>query len=187
MNPSCNLEEGLKGFRNLGDPPFSTEGKDTAVGELLDAGLPRGSYRVTTREVEVYKADSEAAKLAACGISMPSVSARSETEWVVEHEVTAEAYGWKFRRAWYYWSCGIADQSEGSVPYSVATELHAQHGQSVRTEGYAGGSAPDGDVGRYHVDTPLGLRALVEVLKQEHSKRKAAYDAAMAAKYNRRP
>lgn len=174
MNPSCNLAEGLQGFRNLGDPPFTSERKAVALAELLAAGLPRGSSSVTTKEAEVYRPDSEAAELDASGISLPDACARSETMWIETHEVTAKAFGWNFRRAWYYWVCATDDCP---VPAAVAAELHAHHGQSVRTDGYAGGRVPDGDVASYHVDTPAGFKILVDLLKLAHDRRRAEREA----------
>jgi hypothetical protein len=181
MNPSCNLVEGV-GFQSFGDPSFTSDWKAIALAELLAAGLPRGSSIVTTKEVEVYKPDSEAATLAACGIILPDACARSETMWIETHEVTAKAYGWHFRRAWYYWVCATDDCP---VPAAVATELHVQHGRSVRTYGYAGGRAPDGEIYSYHVDTPAGFKILVDLLKLEHDKRRAKREADWARRLAR--
>lgn len=182
LNPSCNLDKGLKGFPNLGDPPFPSERKDIALAELLEAGLPRGSSSFTTKEIEIYKPDSEAGKLARSGISFPGACARSETMWITVHGVEAAAFGWKFRRAWYYW---VVSTERHPVPLALATKLNDQHGAYVRTDGYAGGKIPKGDVDSYHVDTPAGLKVLVEVLKQEHDRREAEREAEYQRKYGR--
>lgn len=170
MNPSCNLGDGRVGFANLGDPPFGGDAMRAALAELSAAGLPRGSASFTTREIEVYKPDSEAAQLASAGISMPSASARSEKMWIEVHDVTAAAYGWRLRRCWYYWSCATYDHP---LPLAVAARLNADCGSVVRVDGYAGGRSPREDVDSYHVDTPAGLAALVAALKQEHDRRAA--------------
>jgi hypothetical protein len=188
LNPSCNLDEGLKGFPVLGDPPFRTSLKAKAVQELIDVGLPRGSTTVTTKEVEVYQEDSKAAKLARAGISIPSANAESATEWIEVHKVEGKAFGWTFFRAWYYWVCEAKD-SKTVLPKTVAEKLNAEHFCDVRVGGFAGGQNVTGPVGSYHVDTPVGLAALVAVLKQRHEEREAKRDREFKEKYGckRRP
>lgn len=72
---------------------------------------------------------------------------------------------WVFRRRWYYWS------AEGpGVPPDVAELLHAQHGKVVRVAGHCGCPSPREwykgfGVGLYHVDTPEGLKALIDTLR----------------------
>ena len=182
LNPSCNLDGGRVGFPNLGDPPFSGESKNRAMAELVEAGVPRGAATFTTREVEVYKPDSEAAKLGRCGITSPDACARSETMWTEVHTVTAEAYGWQFRRNWYYWVCSTKREP---VSLPEASTLFAEHGQEVRTDGSCACPSPSRDVYDYHVDTPVGLKALVAVLRREHACREAEHRAEMERRYGK--
>lgn len=182
LNPSCNLDEGLKGFPVLGDPPFRSDARDAALKELMDVGLPRGSTTVTTKEVEVYKEGSKAEQLGRAGIYIPSAAAESETEWVEVHQVKGKAFGWTFFRAWYYWVCE-AEDSKTVLPKTVAEKLNAEHRRDVRVTGYAGGQDVDGPVGLYHVDTPVGLAALVAVLQQRHEEREAKRRREFEEKY----
>ena len=182
LNPSCNLDEGLKGFPNLGDPPFPSACKDVALAELLEAGVPRGAAVFTTKQVEVYKPDSEAAKLGRCGITSPDACARSETMWTEVHTVTADAFGWEFHRNWYYWVCTT---KHAPLPLSSASKLFASHGTVVRTNGSCTCPAPSSYVYDYHVDTPVGLKALVAALKREHETREAEHRAEMERRYGK--
>ncbi|MFA4971477.1 MAG: hypothetical protein WC683_02610 [bacterium] len=182
LNPSCNLDGELVGFPNLGDPPFPAKAKDTALAELSEAGIPRGVVTFTTREAEVYKPGSEAAQLGRCGIVSPDACARSGTTWINVHDVTAEAYGWSFRRNWYYWVCFT---KYNPLPLSAAAELFTTHGKEVRTEGSCACPAPSRDVTGYHVDTPRGLKALVAVLRREHECREAEHRTEMERLYGK--
>jgi hypothetical protein len=84
-------------------------------------------------------------------------------------EVPSDAFGslsmWGFRRAWYYWMC------EGpGLPVEVAEKLHAAHGTKVRVDGNCNCPAPREwfkgfGVGRYHVDSPEGLKALADAIR----------------------
>ena len=159
LNPSNNLDEGLVGFPNLGDPPFCTTRKNTALIELLEAGLPRGCAVFTTQEKEVYK---------------PGMEQDSETMWIDVHKVTAAAWGWKFFRNWYYWVCSADNGCE--VPESAARALNLEHSRDVRVDGYSGGKEPDGDVSCYHVDTPRGLKVLVSLLKRLYEEQEAEHE-----------
>jgi hypothetical protein len=78
---------------------------------------------------------------------------------------TLEPMRWGFRRAWYYW---IADGP--GIPPAYATELHRRHGKDVRVSGHCACPSPlewhkGFAVGMYHVDTPAGLKALADVIK----------------------
>jgi len=74
--------------------------------------------------------------------------------------------GWVFERRWYYWV------AEGlGIPPEYAEKLHKTHGQVVRVEGHCGCPSPleynkGFAVGLYHVDTPEGLKALADTIKQ---------------------
>jgi hypothetical protein len=76
--------------------------------------------------------------------------------------------GWSFKRAWYYWVA----RGPG-IPPDIAEKLHATHGKQVRVEGHCGCPSPREyckgfAVGMYHVDTPAGLKALVDTLRSIH-------------------
>lgn len=87
----------------------------------------------------------------------------------ISGEVPTMAMGefglWGFRRAWYYW---IAEGP--GLPAIVADRLHETHGRAVRVDGHCGCPSPGEwfkgfGVGLYHVDTPDGLKALVDALR----------------------
>ena len=164
ISPSNRLEEGLKGFPTLGDPPFATTGKFLATEELRAAGFPRGSVIVTTREYHLDRPDSQAANLAQMGIRIPCAEKASEKEWVWQFHVDAQLYGWKFYRAWYYWVATAGD-GDYHIPRDTAEKFNQEFRCEARVEGYAGGQDVSGPVDSYHVDTPRGLEALVELLK----------------------
>lgn len=182
LNPSCNLKEGLKGFKNLGDPPFTAVPKNWALMELLEAGTPRGAAEYTTKEVEVYEPGSEADKMSRSGIWMPGMAKDSPTIWIEVHQVSAKAFGWTFRRAWYYWVCSAETHGYG-LPEAAAKQLNEEHRLDVRVDGYASGQEVHGEVDSYHVDTPDGLKALVEVLKQNYEIKEALYRKERDARY----
>lgn len=84
-------------------------------------------------------------------------------------EVPTKAMGqfgmWGFERAWYYWRA-----NGPGLPSDVAERLHALHGRSVRVGGHCGCPSPREwfkgfGVGSYHVDSPEGLKALVDALR----------------------
>ena len=182
MNPSNNLDEGLVGFPNLGDPPFCDTRKNTALIELLDAGLPRGCSVFTTQEKEVYKPGTKADQMSRAGIWMPGMEQESETMWIEVHKVSAQMYGWKFYRNWYYWVCAVVE-NEAVVPEATARVLNLDHYRDVRVDGYAGGKEPDGDVSCYHVDTPLGLKVLVGLLKRTYEEHEAEHEKRLALRF----
>ncbi len=73
--------------------------------------------------------------------------------------------GWSFNRAWYYWVA-----KGPGIPPAYATELHRRHGKDVRVDGHCACPSPlewhkGFAVGMYHVDTPAGLKALADVIK----------------------
>lgn len=80
--------------------------------------------------------------------------------------VIGSLYGWSFTRQWYYW----AAQGPG-IDVISAEKLHASHGKEVRVNGDAGAPSPREafkglGCGCYHVDTPGGLKALADTIKQ---------------------
>src|ERR1035437_2982969 len=74
--------------------------------------------------------------------------------------------GWWFERAWYYWTA-----KGPGIPPDYAEKLHGTHGQVVRVEGHCGCPSPleynkGFGTGSYHIDTPDGLKAFVNMLIQ---------------------
>lgn len=84
----------------------------------------------------------------------------------VKTSVMGTLHGWTFKRAWYYWV------AEGpGIDVDAAEALHATHGREVRVDGHCGCPSPSEwfkglGCGHYHVDTPDGLKALADTLKQ---------------------
>lgn len=182
INPSCNLADGLKGFHNLGDPPFILHRKDEALADLQKAGFPRGSWFVTQREVSRYREDSEAAQLARVGIMIPQISRQSPREWVTVYDVAAKLFGWKFSRAWYYWIAEVQyENAEYGIPVGLAEDFHSVYGKEVRVAGHCGCPSPkEWYKGKpcicYHVDTPRGFEALVQLLKRRYDDVEAEHE-----------
>lgn len=170
LNPSNNVQNG---FPTLGDPPFDSQARDTALIELEAAGIPRGCPVVTSREVQVWKEGSDAWKASRSGIHFPGMGTEDDKEWIQVHSVEAEMFGWKFHRAWYYW---VASANQGeSVPAEEAVRLDEALGNVLRVDGFAGGKRPTGSVRGYHIDRPDGLAALVESLKKADEERLEAW------------
>jgi len=165
LNPSNILDEDLKGFPTLGDPPFPEEYKNIAIAELHAVELPRDSITVTTCEREIFKQDSEAHKLACMGITIPGIAKPEDTEWVQLHRVTAHYLGWNFTRAWYYWIVYV-DEKDYAIPKRVAKDFNNNFGNEVRVAGFAGGQDVQEDVESYHIDTPRGLAAFMPLIKK---------------------
>lgn len=73
---------------------------------------------------------------------------------------------WHFKRAWRYWV------AEGpGIPPDVAERLHKDFGNVVRVDGHCACPSPlewhkGFAVGMYHVDTPTGLKALADIIKE---------------------
>lgn len=85
---------------------------------------------------------------------------------------------WQFERAWYYW---VAKASEGQgLPKEVAKALNVIFSETVRVQGYAGGTdvktwlSPQGTIDSYHIDTQEGLNAFAAVVKTVREKIAAA-------------
>jgi len=84
----------------------------------------------------------------------------------VKTSVIGTLHGWQFKRGWYYW------MAEGpGLDVETAESLHAVYGTEVRVAGHCGCPSPREwfkglGCGNYHVDTPEGLKALADAIKQ---------------------
>lgn len=83
----------------------------------------------------------------------------------VKSSVIGNLHGWIFERAWSYWIC----QGPG-IDVETAERLHKDHGKEVRVDGHCGCPSPRERFlglacGHYHVDTPVGLKALADTIK----------------------
>ena len=183
LNPSNRLDGDLKGFPTLGDPPFSAKCKDAAVAELRAAGFPRGSETLTLTEHKVYKEGSKAHQMASAGVHVPGMAGPDDTEWVWVYVVEAKLHFWKFYRAWYYW-VAEACNSDYYIPKDIAHAFNQTFRLDARVEGFAGGQDVRSGVSSYHVDTPVGLDALMLLLKERERKVRAeqmsSYDSGRA-------
>ena len=84
----------------------------------------------------------------------------------VKTSVIGTLFGWSFGRAWYYWVC-----KGPGIDVETAERLHASHGKEVRVDGHCGCPSPRVwfkglACGHYHVDSPEGLMALANTIKQ---------------------
>lgn len=166
INPSNNVPDG---FPTVGDPPFSSGGRDAAMAELEAAGFPRGSTIVISNEVQVWKKGTDVQKAASAGIHIPGMGKEEDKEWIQVYSVEARLFGWKFKRLWYYWD---ADAHQGDrIPIEEADRLYKALGKVLRVDGIAGGREPNGPVEGYHIDRPDALLALVESLKKANGER----------------
>ena len=109
------------------------------------------------------------------GITANNYSFLKDGSGEVKSGVFGELPYWGFRRAWYYWVANGA-----GIPPEYAEQLHKTHGQVVRVDGHCGCPSPlewfEGfAVDRYHVDSPEGLKALADTIKQviEDAKQKS--------------
>lgn len=128
-----------------------------------DAGFPNLARRENpTEEVIAEVTAITEAELRASGIRVANYGI------VWTGEVPTKAMGelsmWGFRRCWYYWSA-----KGPGLPVEIAEKLHATHGTQVRVDGHCGCPSPREwfkgfGVGRYHIDTPEGLKALADAL-----------------------
>jgi len=174
LNPSCNLSGDLKGFINLGDPPFDEASKNIAKDELIAAGFPRTSSRIISREIEVFKPGSDADHMQRSGVIIPSVMNDAPTEWQTAYEVEAHMFGWKFVRFWYYWSAYVTNEGD-KISKKEAKQFNKEWRTQVRVEGFAGGQDVRGPVGGYNIDTPAGLNAFASLLTDIRKKRNEEY------------
>jgi len=145
LNPSNAVSEALTGIK-----PFPNL-----------AGLGREFPEVADKKVTE--------ELTAAGIA-PVVNShvyrrRNEPQTAV----SGELHGWKFDRAWYYWTA----RTEGrGLPFAKAMALHAVQGKSVRVNGHCGCPSPEEQNGKgqpvvsYHVDNQAGLNALAQAIRE---------------------
>jgi hypothetical protein len=83
----------------------------------------------------------------------------------VKTAVRGSLFGWCFTRVWCYWIC------EGpGINVDTAERLHKSHGEVVRVDGHCGSPNPRDQhhglaCGKYHVDSPDGLKALADAIK----------------------
>lgn len=97
-------------------------------------------------------------------VEMLPESLRAHYGVEIKSTVLGTLHGWSFKRAWRYWVC-----SEPGIPHQAATDLHCRFGNEVRVSGHCGCPSPMEHysglgVGRYHVDTWDGLKALAETI-----------------------
>lgn len=165
LKPSCNDVDG-KGLPVLGDPPFECDLAEVAREEIRSV-IPEADLKFggEVGEREQFRAGTKGWTMGRAGVSMYYEGQEADIEVVATEEVEAEAYGWKFRRLWYYWACR-ADKEEHALPKERAVVLNAEWGRQVRFDGFAGGKHVDGPGGHYHVDTLAGLRALVDAIRE---------------------
>lgn len=69
---------------------------------------------------------------------------------------------WTFTRCWVYWS---ARTNGNGLPQAKAVALWELKGGEIRADGHCGSPRPERAVRSYHVDTPAGLRLLIETLR----------------------
>lgn len=83
----------------------------------------------------------------------------------VKTSVIGVLHGWEFKRAWYYWMC------EGpGIEIAAAELLQEQYGSVARAYGDCACRGPrfwcNGlACGSYHVDSPEGLKALADTIR----------------------
>jgi hypothetical protein len=160
LNPSCNNVQG-KGLPVLGDPPFSAEAAETAKTELSMA-IQDALFDVKEETRRVFKKGSKGDRMGRMGISAPYDGMNDDIEEVTLYRIEARALGWRFYRAWYYWSCST---DQRPIPEVAARAMNDEWGQQIRVDGFAGGTSVDGPVSSYHVDTLAGLLRLVKEIQ----------------------
>jgi hypothetical protein len=84
----------------------------------------------------------------------------------VKSAIMGSLYGWTFERSWNYWVC-----KGPGIEVKAAERLHNAIGQEVRIDGHCGCPSPRDwfhglACGHYHVDTPAGLKALADTIKE---------------------
>lgn len=165
LNPSCNSVPKALAFPVLGDPPFSEDSAKIAMAEL-SVLIPAESLifdNVTTTR-EVYKQGTDAWRSARAGIYFPGMAKPEDIETISVTDVRASAYGWKLRRAWYYWVT-----TGGRLPLATAEEMYASEGgKEVRVDGHCASPPPsDPFITSYHIDTVRGLRLFLATIKEQ--------------------
>lgn len=163
LNVSSDRVEGVA-FPVLGDPPFTPERAMVAMAELEAAAGKKLSFDNEVKAVRVYKEGSRALEMARSGVYFNHDGIANDVETVHRTTVIATVWGWRFRRAWYYWVCDA--NVVRAIPREDAVKLNARLGGQVRVDGYSGGNDVTGPVDLYHVDTVEGLKALLDLIKK---------------------
>lgn len=137
-------------FPNLAGKSFGVD--EILLAELKDAGI------LSLEE--------------ACSLSDYLKDTLRRNSGEVKTWVQGVLHGWSFTRAWYYWVA-----KGPGIEIAVAEKLHEQWGKQVRVDGHCGCPHPREwykglAVGYYHVDTPEGLRALADTIKELVEKNK---------------
>lgn len=127
-----------KGFPNVASA-------DSADDELLWAELERAGIPKMEGVTEIFRT-----------MSLGSPEVKTIT--------IGELHGWQFHRYWYYWSA-----TGPGIPFEDATKLWNAR-KDVRVCGHCASPSPEEynqliSVGSYHVDTPMGLKALADTIK----------------------
>jgi len=85
-----------------------------------------------------------------------------ETTGEVKTHITGKLYDWEFLRAWIYW---VAFSKKG-LPRAIADKLFITD-KSIRVDGDCRHISPQDEFTKlYHIDTPLGLKALADAIKE---------------------
>jgi hypothetical protein len=125
--------------------------------ELIDAGIPA---KVT--------ADGNAGIMDMSFGKLENVRLANGYFPEVPSKLVGFIHRWKFERSWYYY------RAEGSgIPPEFAIEFDKKWGREVRVNGDCAcrGAAFWGDgfaIDSYHIDTPGGLKAFIELLATIH-------------------
>lgn len=128
---------------------------DTIVGELVAAGFPAIIERTEgRRERGPFMLHHKVESIRMNNGCFPEVPT----------SIVGLYNGWTFERAWYYYRA----KGDG-IPPEIAQEFHQTWGKQVRVEGHCGCPSPlewckGFAVGSYHIDTPAGLKAFVQLL-----------------------
>jgi len=104
--------------------------------------------------------------LEAAGINVEKYEFLRHRKGEVDSAIMGSLHGWTFERAWYYWVC-----KGPGIEVEAAERLHKAIGQEVRVDGHCGCPSPREwfhglACGHYHVDTPAGLKALADTIKE---------------------
>ncbi len=104
-------------------------------------------------------------ELTSAGITVNKMPEIARNYGEMETIILGDLCGWSFRREWIYW---VADGP--GIALEPATKLHEAHGTEVRVNGHCGCPSPLEQfngfaVGKYHVDTVEGLKALADTIR----------------------
>jgi len=149
-------------FPNLGDGPRTFEQTNIAIMEISTA-FPEATFILSGEQRNVYKVGTEAYNQAMVGMWGFCKVTPDDIERVTLYHIRANAFGWVFMRAWYYWF------AQGpAIRESVARDFNEKWGEQVRVDGFAGGQNVTGPVDSYHIDTVEGLMAFAELIRNSH-------------------